>query len=203
MGFCPSGLLSQWAFVLVGFCPVGFCPSGLLSYALSGWEGGGGANVLPLFFRGGKYPPLCICWGDNYPPLSIAWGQMSTHAIFYRGADVRGGKMSGSRASLYTGSSVWDGLVVVWGVSVDITHSSFRACMHCMYWYSILQGTRAWRYNYRDGWKLWHHSFIEHDRFDFFTSERRIRAVMYIPCVKCACSELKLAKHLHTFFVLT
>ena len=31
MGFCPSGLLSQWAFVLVGFCPVGFCPSGLIS----------------------------------------------------------------------------------------------------------------------------------------------------------------------------
>ena len=21
VGFCPSGLLSQWAFVLVGFCP--------------------------------------------------------------------------------------------------------------------------------------------------------------------------------------
>ena len=34
VGFCPSGLLSQWAFVLVGFCPVGFCPSGLLSYTL-------------------------------------------------------------------------------------------------------------------------------------------------------------------------
>ena len=32
VGFCPSGLLSQWAFVLLGFCPVGFCPSGLLSY---------------------------------------------------------------------------------------------------------------------------------------------------------------------------
>ena len=31
VGFCPSGLLSQWAFVLVGFCSVGFCPSGLLS----------------------------------------------------------------------------------------------------------------------------------------------------------------------------
>ena len=29
---CPSGLLSQWGFVLVGFCSVGFCPSGLLSY---------------------------------------------------------------------------------------------------------------------------------------------------------------------------
>ena len=46
-------------------------------------------------------------------------------------------------------------------------------------------------------------SFIEHDRFDFFTSEGRIRAAMYMPCVKCCCSELKLAKHLHTFFVLT
>ena len=31
MGFCPSGLLSQWAFVLVGFCP-----SGLLSYTREG-----------------------------------------------------------------------------------------------------------------------------------------------------------------------
>ena len=47
------------------------------------------------------------------------------------------------------------------------------------------------------------YSFIEHDRFDFFTAEERIRAVMYMPCVKCSCSELKLAEHLHTFFVLT
>ena len=31
VGFCPSGVLSQWGFVLVGFCPVGFCPSGVLS----------------------------------------------------------------------------------------------------------------------------------------------------------------------------
>ena len=31
VGFCPSGLLSKWAFVQVGFCPVCFCPSGLLS----------------------------------------------------------------------------------------------------------------------------------------------------------------------------
>ena len=38
---------------------------------------------------------------------------------------------------------------------------------------------------------------------NFFTSEGRIRAVMYMPCVKCSCSELKLAKHLQTFFVLT
>ena len=47
------------------------------------------------------------------------------------------------------------------------------------------------------------YSFIEHGRFDLFTSEERIRAVMYIPCVKCSCSELILAKHLHTFFFLT
>ena len=47
------------------------------------------------------------------------------------------------------------------------------------------------------------YSFIEHDRFDFFMAEGQIRAIMYIPCVKCSCSELILAKHLHTFFVLT
>ena len=29
--------------------------------------------------------------------------------------------LSGTGVSLYTGSSVWDGLVVVWGVSVDTT----------------------------------------------------------------------------------
>ena len=46
-------------------------------------------------------------------------------------------------------------------------------------------------------------SFIEHDRFDFFTSVGRIRAFMYMSCVKCSCSELNLAKHLHTLFVLT
>ena len=45
------------------------------------------------------------------------------------------------------------------------------------------------------------YSFIEHDRFDFFMSEGRIRAVVYMPCVKCSCSELKLAKYLHTLFV--
>ena len=46
-------------------------------------------------------------------------------------------------------------------------------------------------------------AILRHDWFHFFTSERRIRAVMYMPCVKSSCSELKLAKHLHTFFVLT
>ena len=35
------------------------------------------------------------------------------------------------------------------------------------------------------------------------TSLRACRAVMYMSCVKCSCFELKLAKHLHSFFVFT
>ena len=55
----------------------------------------------------------------------------------------------------------------------NITHMSLRACMHCMYWYGILEGTRAWRYNYRDGEgdtapeNFGIYSFIERDLFDF------------------------------------
>ena len=29
--------------------------------------------------------------GGTCPPMSIAWGQMSSYAIFHRGAHVRGG----------------------------------------------------------------------------------------------------------------
>ena len=39
-------------------------------------------------------------------------------------------------------------------------------------------------------------TLAEHDRFDCFTSEGRTMAVMYMPGVKCSCSELNLAKHL-------
>ena len=45
--------------------------------------------------------------------------------------------------------------------------------MHCMYWYGILEGTRAWGYNYRDGEgdtapdNIGIYSFKEHGRFDF------------------------------------
>ena len=48
-----------------------------------------------------------------------------------------------------------------------------------MYWHGILKGTRAWRYNYCDGKgdtapeNFGIYSFIENDRFDFFTSEDR------------------------------
>ena len=67
----------------------------------------------------------------------------------------------------------------------DITHISLRACMFCMYWYGILEGTRAWCYNYRDGEgdtapeNFGIYSFIEQDQSTFFTSEE----------VKCSCSE--------------
>ena len=95
-----------------------------------------------------------------------------------------------------------------WSVSVDTTilHTFFSApaCPACT------DMVYSRRYNCRDvegdtaaPENFGIYSFIEHDRFDFSTSEERIRAAMYIPCVKCSCSELKLEKHLHTFFVLT
>ena len=45
--------------------------------------------------------------------------------------------------------------------------------MHSMYWYVILEGIRAWCYNYRDGKgdaapeNFGIYSFTEHDWFDF------------------------------------
>ena len=81
--------------------------------------------------------------------------------------------------------------------------------MHCMYLHGILEGTGAWRYNYRDGEgdtapeNFGIYSLIEHDQFVLFTYEGQIRAAMYTPCVKSSCYELKFAKHLHTFLVLT
>ena len=99
----------------------------------------------------------------------------------------------------------------VWGVSVDTTilHTflSAPACTACtdmVYSKELERGitTSAMaKVTVPENFGIY--SFIEHDRFDFFTSEERIRAAMYMPCVKCSCSKLKLAKHLHTLFVLT
>ena len=59
--------------------------------------------------------------------------------------------------------------MVVWGVSVDTTilHTflSAPACAACTYMVYSKE------------------LVIEHDWFDFFTSEVRMRAVMYMPCV--------------------
>ena len=93
----------------------------------------------------------------------------------------------------------------------NITHISLRGCMNCMYMCTDMVyskelerdiTTRAMakallRLNFLA-------SFLHSTRsVRFFTSEGRIRAVMNMACEKCSCSELKLAKHMHTFFVLT
>ena len=58
--------------------------------------GGGGANVLPLFFlEGANIHHYAFVKGAIILPCQLLWGQMSTHAIFHRGADVRGGKCPG------------------------------------------------------------------------------------------------------------
>ena len=94
--------------------------------------------------------------------------------------------------------------MVVWGVSVDTTilHSflSAPACTDMVYSKELecdVTTTAMAKANFGI------YSFIEHDRFDLFTYEGLIRAAMYMPYVKCSCYELKLVKHLHTFFVLT
>ena len=59
---------------------------------------------------GGKCPPIVVLEGANIHhyafvegaiilPCQLLWGQMSTHAIFHRGADVRGGGGGGMSSS--------------------------------------------------------------------------------------------------------
>ena len=101
---------------------------------------------------------------------------------------------------------------MVWGVSVDTTilHTflsapSCTACTDMVYSKDLERDvtTSAMVKAILRLKNFGTYSFIEHDGFDCFTSEERIRAVMHMPCGKCSCSELKLAKHLNTFFVLT
>ena len=62
----------------------------------------GGDKCPPIvFLEGANIHHYAFVEGAIIPPLSNAWRggggvQMSTHAIFHRGADVRGGGMSGS-----------------------------------------------------------------------------------------------------------
>ena len=99
--------------------------------------------------------------------------------------------------------------MVVWGVSVHTTilHTflSAPACTDMVYSKELERDvtTSAMAKGDTAPENIGIYSFIEHDRSDSFTIEERIRAVMYMPCVKCSCSKLKLGKHLHTFFVLT
>ena len=64
MGFCPSGVLFQWGFVLVGFCPVGFCPSGVcpsgvLSYTPHNHMVSG-IHLFYLSFFISSFPSVCL-----------------------------------------------------------------------------------------------------------------------------------------------
>ena len=85
-----------------------------------------------------------------------------------------------------------------WGVSVDTTilHTvlSAPACTACtdMVYSKELERDVGEGDTEPENFVIY--SFIEHDRFDFFTSEGRIWAVMYMPCVKCSCSEVQLPR---------
>ena len=92
MGFCPSGLLSQWAFVLVGFCPSGpvsctqICHPGqniscdvfskvasLMGCFIQGGRNGsatgcfvqGGRNGIGCFIQGGRNGIGCFIQGGK------------------------------------------------------------------------------------------------------------------------------------------
>ena len=102
--------------------------------------------------------------------------------------------------------------MVVWGVTVDTTilHTflfapACFACTDMVYSKELERDVTTLRDGEGDTAieNFGIYSLIEHDRFDFFTSQERIRPIRYVPCVKCSCSELKLVKHLYTFFVLT
>ena len=56
-----------------------------------GEKGGGVENVLPLFFlEGANIQHYAFVEGAIILPCQLLGGQVSTHAIFHRGADVRG-----------------------------------------------------------------------------------------------------------------
>ena len=56
-------------------------------------KGGGGGKCPPIvFLEGALIHHYAFVEGAIILPCQLLGGQMSTHAIFHRGADVRGGK---------------------------------------------------------------------------------------------------------------
>ena len=55
-------------------------------------KGGGGKCPPLLFLEGANIHHYAFVEGAIILPCQMLGGQMSTHAIFHRGADVRGGK---------------------------------------------------------------------------------------------------------------
>ena len=64
-------------------------------------KGGGGKCPPIVFLEGANIHHYAFVEGAVILPCQLLGGQMSTHAIFHRGADVRGGggggEMSGSQ----------------------------------------------------------------------------------------------------------
>ena len=62
-------------------------------------KGGGGKCPTIVFLEGANIHHYAFVEGAIILPCQMLGGQMSTHAIFHRGADVRGGggEMSGSQ----------------------------------------------------------------------------------------------------------
>ena len=58
--------------------------------------GGGGANVLPLFLEGANIHHYAFVERAIILPCQLLGGQMSTHAIFHRGVNVREGGGGGN-----------------------------------------------------------------------------------------------------------
>ena len=75
----------------------------------------------------------------------------------------------------------------------NITHISLRGCMHCMYMCTDMVYSKELEQDVTTramakALLLEFFGFIAHDRFDFFMSEGRIRAVMNMACEKCSSS---------------
>ena len=74
----------------------------ILGYQGEKGGGGGGQMSSDCFLEGANIHHYAFVEGAIILPCQLLGGQMSTQAIFHRGADVRGrGKMSGSHLKVY------------------------------------------------------------------------------------------------------
>ena len=72
-------------------------------------KGGGGECPPIVFLEGANIHHYAFVEGAIILPCQLLWGgggQMSTHAIFHRGADVWGGEMSGLMCPTYGHNAV-------------------------------------------------------------------------------------------------
>ena len=65
-----------------------------------GEKGGGGKCPPIVFLEGANIHHYAFVEGEIILPCQLLRGQMSTHAIFHRGADVRGGKCPAPKSNI-------------------------------------------------------------------------------------------------------